>query len=49
MAEAVMYAFKGVISMMAAPGSTAAGIVMQMSVFAALALAVRAFRRLIGR
>ena len=49
MAEAVFQALKGVIQMAVQPGSAAAGIVMQVSVFAAMALAVRVVRRLIQR
>jgi len=49
MAEVLFNAIKGILQMSIVPGSVAAGIVMQMTCFAALALAIRAFRRIIKR
>ena len=48
MFETVIAALKGVIQM-AVTGSAAASIIMQITCLAAMALAVRAFRRLIGK
>jgi len=49
MAEILFSSIKGMLQMLVSPSSMAAGIVMQMTCLAALSLAIKVFKRMIGR